>query len=222
VKIPSCFYGVKKEAKRECAKVARKILKGVPLLEAVAAYQMIDTKDVPEAPLIICNPYGILDKTPFFYMTLVADAAENTIRGKFWREYGGGRDIYEMAAKQFMEHSWGILGLSESEGWIIASPNRERDRRHLWQPYLQKLCEFWDIFNGEGRRYFGQGSQLSSFWGANRTLQYVLSGMGVSWEEGVYEPPEPTNLRWLCDKYNLLTMDVINSPTVLAKHPYAN
>ena len=65
MKIPSCFYGVKKEAKRECAKVARKILKGVPLLEAVAAYQMIDTKDVPEASLIVRNPFGILYRRLF-------------------------------------------------------------------------------------------------------------------------------------------------------------
>jgi len=34
MKIPSCFYGTRSEAKRECDKVARKVWKGVPLLEA--------------------------------------------------------------------------------------------------------------------------------------------------------------------------------------------
>ena len=153
MKIPSCFYGTKPEVKRECNKVARKILKGIPLIEAVASYEMIDTKSVPKVPLIVRNPYGILDKSPLFYMTLVADA----IMYKFWDKHYGDRNTYEMAIKQFIEHSCGILGLSDNKMWLIASPNRIHDLRHVWQPYLQRLCEFWDIFNGEGRRYAGKG-----------------------------------------------------------------
>ena len=219
MRIPSCFYGRKKEARRECDKAARKILRGVPLLEAVAGYEMIDTESVPEVPFIICNPYGIIDNAPHFYMTLIADA----IRGKFWTKHNGDRDTYEMAVKQFIEHSWSILGLSDDIGWLFASPKRECDLRHMWQPYLRKLCEFWDIFNKEGGRYFGKGGELSSLWEANRTLSYVLHCMGLPDEDaGLCAVESPSNLRRLCEKYGLFEMDVLNNSNILKKNPFVN
>jgi len=217
VKIPSCFYGTKEEAKKECDKVTRKILKGVPLLEAVADYEMIDTKEVPESCLIVCNPLGITDKSPHFYMTLIVDA----IRGKFWTKHNGDRDTLERVFNQFIEHDWSILAFCEDTAWFYADSIRIQDRRHRWQPYLRKLCEFWSALLGEGKRYAGYGGDISALWSANCVLHYILGNMGVPKKDAL-TPRNPANLQELCEKYDLLTMDVINSPTVLAKHPYAN
>lgn len=216
MKIPSCFYGTKQEAKKECDKVTRKILKGVPLLKAVVDYEMLDTKELPEAFLIVRDPFGITDKNHHFYMTLIVDA----IMGKFWGKHNGDREITERIFTQFIEHPWSILALSRDTTWVQASTIRGQDYRHRWQPYLYKLCEFWNIFYGEGRKYVGLGGDISTLWSASRVLHYVLANMGIPEKEAV-TPYDPVDLRGLCEKYKLLTMDVLNDPIILKRHPFA-
>jgi len=211
MKIPSCFFGRKKDVRLECNKVARKILKGVPLLEAVAAYQMIDTNDVPEASLVVCYPYDIIDNAPRFYMTRIDDAIERS----FWYKKSD-RDKEDKLFDKFLENEWSILSFCDNPIWF-----KPDSGRHRWQPYLRKLCEFWDILHGEEERYFGSGTTLNTFWKANETMKYVLGFMGVSRDEAL-EPSDPANLRGLCDKYNLLTVDVFNDPDISARYPYCD
>ena len=234
MKIPSCFYGVKQEVKRECAKVARKILKGETLVDAVAGYEMIDTGKVPESCIMVAHPYGITDKNPHFYTSLVADTLErkfedddySTKEGRSYLKQDGEKkynsNFRENAVAQILEHDWSIIGLSYSHttDWFRISSLKEYDFRHRCQPYLQKLCEFWDVLAGEGNRYT-MGFFFTTFWGVNKSLHELLQQMGVPKEElfltGQFGDPEPgatMDLRKLCDKHGLLTMDIYNDSSI--------
>jgi len=217
MKIPACFYGRKPEARRECNKVASKLLKGVPLIEAVAGYDLIDTKDVPEAPLMVRDPYGIIDSAPFFYMSLIQDAIVIKFHNKYFKV--DRMDADERLFNQLIEYDWSILAFCDNPSWVTADSIRKQDCRHRWQPYLRKLCEFWNILNGEGKRYVGKGGTLGTLWETNRTMKHILGKMGVSRKDAL-EPHDPANLQGLCEKYNLLTMDVLNDPKILAINPY--
>jgi len=209
VKIPSCFFGTKPEVRRECAKVARKVWKGVPLLEAVAGYELVDTKENRNA-LVVYNPVGSSAQEQHFYLTFLEDAIQN-LHSKLWPKEDNEK-IGQML-NQLIEYDWSILGLSEGQSSTIWFWGKRYDRRHRWQPYLRKMYEFWDIFKGEGRRYVGMGGEGRQLWKVNRTLSILLHLMGVSHEEiDVYKASD--DLRGLCDKYNLLTLDVLNDPEI--------
>ena len=218
MKIPSCFYGTRQEAKKECAKVARKILKGETLLDAVAAYEMIDTKEVKEGCLMLKHPFHIRGNEKHFCLTLVADNIY-----KKWEppslceNYDTEREKRESIFSQFIENDWSILGLSEG-WWLYTSHGRINDNRHRWQPYLQKLCDFWDVINNEGKRYDDR-VDYKKFPEANRLLMCILSYMGFSIEEIDRWRKQPSpDLKALCDKYNLLTMDVYNDLRILEEY----
>ena len=212
MKIPSCFYGTRLEAKKECNKVARKLWKGEPLVKAVAGYEMIDTKEVPvntgedanEGCLVVGHPLCMEPKMKHFYMNWVV----RTLYDKFYLNTYDEENM-ERIFNQLIEYEWGILGLSEDTGLFNIG---RADRRHRWQPYLRKLCEYWDIFCAEGKRYIG-GANCTGLWNASYSLWGVLRDMGVPKEESVYVS-DTADLRKLCDKYNLLTMDVYNDPRI--------
>jgi hypothetical protein len=210
MKIPSCFYGTRVEVRKECAKVARKILKGETLLEAVAGYEMIDTKDLPEAALVLRSPYNIMGSDRHFYLTLVAGRIDQKWESPhLCEDYESEKEKRESVFSQIIENDWSILGLSGNEGWWLrTSFARINDNRHRWQPYLKKLCQFWDILNSEGERYVVSWD-IETFPEANRASRYVLSCMGVQDQE-----VSPADLKALCGKYGLLTMDVYNDPRI--------
>lgn len=220
MKIPSCFYGTRLETRKECAKVARKVWKGVPLLEAVSEYELIDTREVPfdtkegsEGCLVVGHPFCRAPQMRHFYMNWIIRIIEDKLD----------TDNYFVKSNcvfnQLIEYDWGILCLSEDPMWFSASSARRLDRRHRWQPYLRKLCEFWDVFCGEGKRYI-RGVDCTTLWAANRPLRSILYKMGVPKEEAdMYSSQYPAKLKELCDKYNLLTMDVLNDPGILARYP---
>ena len=225
MKIPSCFYGTRQEAKKECAKVARKILKGEALLDAVAGYETIDTKDVPwdykwgqgEGCLFVAHPFAINPCERHFFLTLVVNYIENKFEPlNMVADYENERNSRDRMFGQFIENDWSILGLSHNaEWWLGTSFGRCNDNRHQWQPYLRKMCEFWDVICGEGKRYVGGGEDIGTFWEINHTLRKILDIMGMPNSEKF-----PDDLKAICDKYNLLTMDVLNNPEILARCPF--
>ena len=210
MKIPACFYGTRVEARKECAKVARKVLKGEPLLEAVAGYEMLDTKDVPDAALVLRSPYNIMGSDRHFYLTLVADKIDQKWGAlHLCEDHESEKEKRESVFSQIIENDWSILGLSgNEEWWLRTSHARINDNRHRWQPYLQKLCRFWGILNSEGKRYIKKWD-YKTFHEANEASQYVLYCMGVPDSE-----LSPQDLKAFCDKYNLLTMDVYNDSRI--------
>jgi hypothetical protein len=215
MKIPSCFYGTKLETKKECAKIARKVWKGDPLTEAVAKYELIDTKEAREGCLVVAYPYGINGSDRHFYLTWIAKAVEDK-----YEPFVTDKKDMDTIFNQFIEHDWSILGLSENTGsWFGISVARRLDSRYQWQPYLRNLCRFWDVFCGEGKRYIGLGGESTTLWKANSALRYILGNMGVPYEE-VSLLEDPADLKGLCEKYNLLTMDVLNNPEILKRHPF--
>jgi len=230
MKIPSCFYGFKKKVRSECAKVARMLLRGMPLAEAVANYELIDTEKVPEAWIVTANMPAFFDNELRFYMTPIADVLFNKFMDDYWKEVEGKRVFKPVSerkySKEFKEsifneligYEWSILTICEFSRWVEADTIRAQDYRHRWQPYLRKMCQFWDILNGEGERYL-TGIVDTRLWaGVSGALRYVLANMGVPEEEAV-TPCNPANLQGFCEKYNLLTMDVINNPKILAIKP---
>ena len=49
------------------------------------------------------------------------------------------------------------------------------DNKHRWQPYLRKLCEFWDFLCDEGKRYaeMVHGEDHEEICGANMLVQAI-------------------------------------------------
>ena len=210
MKIPSCFFGTKPEVKKECAKVARKVWKGVPLLEAVAGYELIDTKENRSA-LVVYNPVGSSAQEQHFYLTFLVDTIQSLYYNKIYPE--DDEEKIDRILTHLIEYDWSILGLCEQQS-AIWYQGRRHDRRHRFQPYLRKMYEFWDIFKREGRRYIGLGGgKHTTLWEANNALQNILYKMGVPDKKiDVYKASD--DLRGLCDKYNLLTLDVLNDPEI--------
>ena len=65
------------------------------------------------------------------------------------------------------------------------------------------------------------GFFFTTFWGVNKSLHELLQHMGVPKEElfltGQFGDPEPgatMDLRKLCDKHGLLTMDIYNDSRI--------
>jgi hypothetical protein len=197
------------------------------LTEAVAGYEMIDTKEVPwqkrvplgqiewEGSLKVAYPYAMRNNERHFYLSCISDAIED----KFDPDHTD-NEIRERIFNQLIEYDWSILGLSGvyKFTWFSISTARMRDCRHRWQPYLRKLCEFWDIFCGEGERYIGGGLFSTTLWEANDSLHGILYRLGVPDEE-VDSPKDPTDLKGFCGKYNLLTIDALNNSEILKQFP---
>jgi hypothetical protein len=189
----------------------------VPLTEAVAGYELIDTKEVPwqtpvveedeeeedwEGVLKVAYPYGMSPNERHFYLSCVVDVFQNKFDNDDDDDNNYNKNS-ERIFNQLIEHDWSILGLSENKlsYWFRYD--------HRWQPYLRKLCEFWDVFCSEGERYIGAGLHPTTLWRANGALMYILANMGVPHEER-HPPHHPTDLKGFCEKYNLLTVDVLN------------
>jgi len=219
MKIPSCFYGTKLETKKECTKVARQIWKGVALADAVKGYELIDTKEVPEeCGLKVTFPFGVGNKERHFYLSWIVD-----ILSEKSELITSSKEEKDRIFFQLLEYDWSILSLSGNESkivWFQAHKYRRKDGRHRFQPYLHKLCDFWDILYGEGKRYISDCFWLrKTLWEANFSLSVILFYLGVPDDESE-NPKDPSNLRGLCEKYNLLTRDVLNDPVMLERFPF--
>ena len=218
MKIPSCFYGTRLETRKECNKVARKLWKGEPLLEAVAEYDLIDTKDVPwgytseqtEGCLMLEHPMGIEPGRKHFCMTWLPMILHEKFDLVTPDKENIDRIFYQM-----IENDWSIIGLGRNDAMLFhISPARRYDCRYRWQPYLRKLCEFWDKIYSEEKRYVS-GANSKTFLEANLALRGILVDMGVPKEEVDRCAVQfPADLKALCDKYGLLTMDVYNDPRI--------
>lgn len=67
MKIPSCFYGKITDVKKECRKVAKKLIAGASFKEATEGYELLDTDDYPEAKLYTDVEPQILCKSDSFH-----------------------------------------------------------------------------------------------------------------------------------------------------------
>jgi hypothetical protein len=190
------------------------MLKGMPLADAVAEYELLDTKEISEGLFVLYNGPAFLNSYKhFFFGWLVFEIAINHHPPEKTYREDTDRIFY-----QLIEHDWGILGLSQQNGLFRRAATRPYDGRHRLQPYLRKLCEFWDVFYGEGKRYtIGLGP--ATLWEVNFSLKCILGLLGVPNEEK-QSLCDPVDLKGLCDKYNLLEMEVVNNPKFLELYPF--
>ncbi|MDR2941679.1 MAG: hypothetical protein LBV17_03710 [Treponema sp.] len=214
MKVPSCFYGTKSETRKECKKILRKLLKGISLADAVAEYELLDTKEIHEGLFVLDNGLAFKNSyNHFFFSWLIYEIKLN--RPMSEETY---REDMDRIFYQLIEHDWSILQLSQRSGPFWYAATWQYDGRHRWQPYLRKLCEFWDVFYGEGKRYT-DGLEPGTLWEENGALQSILALLGVPREE-VDNHHDPVDLKGLCDKHNLLTMEVVNNPKFLELYPF--
>jgi hypothetical protein len=218
MKIPSCFYGTKSETRKECKKIVRKMMKGISLNDAVAEYELLDTKKIRKGLFVVSNGYNFLNSNKivpqrhFFFEWLVYEIVSNTQ----YREIS--IEDMDRIFYQLIEHDWSILGLSDQNIILWYAATRRYDGRHRWQPYLRKLCEYWDVFYAEGKRYT-TGYDWTTLWDKIHMLRAIMAFLGVPDEERK-NLHDPVDLKGLCDKYNLLTMEVVNNPRILELYPF--
>jgi hypothetical protein len=219
MKVPSCFYGTKSETRKECKKILRKMYKGMSLNDAVAEYELLDTKEVCDGLFVLQNSPAFLNSynnviyKHFFFGWLVYEIELNPPSDK--ETY---REVMDRIFYQLIEHDWSILGLSHKNSILWYAATWRYDGRHRWQPYLRKLCEYWDIFSGEGERY-SIGLEPATLWEENIQVKAILEFLGVS-RRKIKNLHEPVDLKGFCDKHNLLTMEVVNNPKFLKKYPF--
>ena len=216
MKVPSFLYGTKTETKKECRKVIKKVLKGIPLKNAVAEYDLLDTK-------IIKDGLFILDSGPIF---------ENTYKHFFfnWLIYIYEEEINKIPLNeknkieeniffQFLENEWSILGLCQPAFFFATTALPCNDGRHRWQPYIKKMCEYWDVFCNEDNR-FTIGLEYGTLWKNNTMLRGMLIFNFDIPMNIIDNLSEPIDLRKLCDEYKIFEIDVVNDPKFIEKYPY--
>jgi len=192
------------------------MLKGMTLADAVAEYELLDTREISEGLFVLDNgPAFNNNYKHFFFFWLVFELDLNRHSHLPDETYKVDMD---RIFYQLIEHEWSILELSQQSSFLWRAATRRYDGRHRWQPYLRKLCEFWDVFYDEGKRYTN-GLSSDTLWEINLKLKGILELLGVLREEidGLHDP---VDLRGLCDKHNLLTMEVVNNPKFLELYPF--
>ena len=81
--IPSCFHGLIKDVKRENMKVARKLLAGKSFDEAVATYEMLDTRDFPNSFFYLRTIVQVLCESDDFHFPYLVKNISDLLYKKY-------------------------------------------------------------------------------------------------------------------------------------------
>ena len=210
--IPSCFHGLIKDVKRETAKVARKLLAGKPLEEAVAAYEMLDTRDFPNSFFYLRTIVQVLCEPDDFHFPYLVKNISDLLYKKYDYDYKIIDMEWQRLIPLFWEADWSMLCLCECENGLYTNPLIRKaesfDKRTRWFPYLKAVLRHWNVYVKMGDVF---EDERRSIWWANNSLRYILGNLGIPDEE-LRRPLPGMDLKKLIDDYGVFDVDINRLP----------
>lgn len=209
--IPSCFHGLIKDVKRESAKVARKLLAGKSLDEAVSAYEMLDTRNFPESLFYLRTIVQILCRPDDFHFPYLVKSISDSLYKKY-EDYVAIQMEWQRLIPLFWEADWSMLCLCECENGLYTNPLIRKavtfDSRTRWLPYLGAMLRHWSAYveMGEVFEY-----ERQSIWKANNSLRFILANLGIP-DEVLKRPLPGMDLKKLIDDYGVFDVDINRLP----------
>lgn len=181
MKIPSCFYGKITDVKKECRKVAKKLIAGASFKEAVEGYELLDTDDYPEARLFPDFIPQLLCETDSFHFPYLYQIIENL----FWKKYDDDRksmeEHLERIFNQVKDDEVGLLCFSVANSGFFGTPSVTSiaycDNRKRWKPYLQNILKFWNIYKTIETRFKSTNSY--KLFNEIGVFSYMIANVGL-------------------------------------------
>ena len=109
--IPSCFHGLIKVVKKETAKVARKLLSGKSLDEAVAAYEMLDTAKMLDSYYYISLTHQHCAYPNAFHFPYLLWNASRIIMDKLGDNFSEYSTYEQRIFEELLKKDWSVLCL---------------------------------------------------------------------------------------------------------------
>lgn len=170
MQIPSSFYGLYKDIKSRCRKMATGLKHCQTWNEVINYQDTIDTK-TNSGLIVLHGPSPLLGGSPHFHCYLPLSYIFNVSSDRKLPP-----EIEEELFAASLQTAWGLLGLLSQTNVMWLYPQE----RH--QPFLSACLQFWDIMAQEGNRYSNGSNTGQSLWTVNTNLKYVLANGGVSTE----------------------------------------
>lgn len=214
MKIPSCFYGKITDVKKECRKVAKKLIAGASFKEATEGYELLDTDDYPEARLFPDFIPQLLCETDSFHFPYLYQIIKNL----FWKKYDDDRksmeEHLEKIFNQVKDDEVGLLCFSVANTGFFGTPSVTSiaycDNRKRWKPYLQNILKFWNIYKTLESRFntYSYNKERKLYY--EISFGYIIANIGkyVYSDKFLYKKLDFMSIEDFYKKYKILEIDV--------------
>ncbi len=215
--VPSCFHGLIKDVKKESAKVARKLLAGKTLEEAVAAYEMLDTRNFPDSVFRLKYSHQFLCEPDDFHFPYLAIKMYDLLYKKYDYDYATIETEWQRLIPLFWETDWSMLCLCDGENGLYGNPpppfctEKTFDKRTRWFPYLKAVLRHWNVYVEMGDVFDSNPYYRRSIWEKNDSLHFILGNLGIPCEE-LRRPLPGMDLKKLIDDYGVFDVDIGSLP----------
>lgn len=218
--IPSCFHGLIKDVKKETMKVARKLLAGKTLEEAVAAYEMLDTRDFPDSVLQLRYGHQFLCKPDDFHFPYLVKNINDLLYKKYEDVPDSWNIINNKVQEVFvclLEKDWGMLCLCDTGNNLYDNPpppfctEKTFDKRIRWFPYLKAMLKYWNVYVEMGDVFDNEVYYRNTIWEENNSLPFILGNLGIP-DEVLNRPLPGMDLKKLIDEYGVFDVDINRLP----------
>lgn len=214
--VPSCFHGLIKDVKRESAKIARKLLAGKSLEEAVSAYGMLDTRDFPGSVFQLRYSHQCLCRPDDFHFPYLAIKIYDFLYKKYDYDYNVIDMEWQRMIPSFWEADWSTLCLCDTGSNLYENPplfhdEKTFDKRTRWFPYLRAVLRHWDAYVEMGDAFDSSPYERHTIWEKNRVLHCILVNLGIP-AEVLRQPLPGMNLKKLLDDYGVFDVDISQLP----------
>ncbi len=206
--VPSCFHGLIKDVKRETMKVARKLLAGKTLEEAVAAYEMLDTRDFPNSTFHLEYSHQFLcEPDDFHFPYLVKNV--NDLLYKKYENVPDSWDIIDDKIQEvfvcLLENEWSALCLADRQNNVFWN------HRNRWLPYVAAMLKHWNIYVEMGDVFASDPYYRNTIWERNDSLTFILASLDIP-DEALHRPLPGMDLKKLIDEYGVFDVDISRLP----------
>lgn len=212
MKIPSCFFGKIADVKKECRKVAKKLIKGATFEEATAGYEMLDTDDYPDAIIYLGYQHQFFCEEESFHLFYLHDIINSILYNKF--DFKTIAEYKDSIFNKIKDNAVACLCVTADMSFISA-PNAYTisscDKRKRWKPYLQAMAKFWDTYKTLEKRFddyvSNDGKKLIY---SLRNVVYIIANLGTyvyGCGEYMFKELENITLSEFIDKYKVMDFD---------------
>ena len=216
--VPSCFHGLIKDVKRETMKVARKLLSGKSLDEAVAAYEMLDTAKMLDSYYYISLTHQHCAYPNAFHFPYLLWNASRIIMDKLGDNFSEYSTYEQRIFEELLKKEWSVLclggdGASYFANMALVHDEHTFDNRTRWLPYIKAVERYWNSYaslrNVEVIKGFVDGD--NTVWENFRELHFILANLGIPDEE-LRRPLPGMDLKKLIDDYGVFDVDINRLP----------
>lgn len=216
--VPSCFHGLIKDVKREGAKVARKLLAGKSLEEAVSAYGMLDTRDFPDAYYYISLTHQHCAYPNAFHFPYLLWNVSRIIMDKLRDNFSEYSTYEQKIFEELLKKDWSVLclggdGASYFANMFLVHDEHTFDNRTRWLPYIKAVEKYWDSYASLRNVEVIKGilDDDDTVWENFRELHFILANMGIP-AEVLRQPLPGMDLKKLLDDYGIFDVDISQLP----------